>query len=75
MRVCRMDGLNTMAWTTTERVKMENHIKTTVVGSKRHMILNNHYRVLERVINMIYFNVKGQMAKNNSIKTAVGNSN
>ena len=62
-----------MTWSTKERVKMNNHIKTTVVDSKRRRILNNHYRVLERVIKMIYYNVKGQMAKNNLIKTAVGN--
>ena len=70
-----MDGLNTMTWSTTESVKMDNHIKTAVVGSKRRRILTNHYRVLERVIKMIYYNVKQQMSKNNLIKKAVGKSN
>ena len=75
MRVGCMDGLNTMTWLTKKRVNMDNHINTTVVGSKRHRILTNHYRVLERLIKMIYYNVKVQMAKNNLIKTAVGSSN
>jgi hypothetical protein len=51
---------------------MDNHIETTVVDLKKRRIQNNHYRVLERVIKMIYYKVKGQMAKNNLIKTAVG---
>ena len=64
MRVGRMDGLNTMTWTTTERVKMDNQFKTTVVDSKRCRILINHFRVLEREIKLIYYTVMGQMAKN-----------
>ena len=64
MRVVRMDGLNTMTWTTTEIVKMDNQFKTTVVDSKRRRILKNHFRVLEREM----------MAKNNLTKTPVRDS-
>ena len=74
MRVGRMDGLNTMTWTMTERVKMDNQFKTTVVDSKSRRILINHFRVLEREIKLIYYTVMGQMAKTNLIKTAVGDS-
>ena len=71
IKVGRMEGLKTLTSSKMRVVKTIHHIKTTVVDLRRRRNPNNHCRVLERGIKLTYYKVRGQLAKNNQIKTAV----